>query len=189
MSEPQQTAPVFRVSGTINEAVGGTAWDPCDDSGLLVNSGEGFYFCLLRNVPAGQYEFKVSQDGGWDMSWGAHGECYPGCPNISVTLTQQSHVGVTFDKITHEVLVDVVVPPPPGTPQHVRDRLAKEKRERQNTWATEQLRLRTLKLEQSRLVRHTTPKAKQHTRCIFITLHRTLLQLHHCVFCYVCLGC
>lgn len=49
----------YRVAGTLLEAVGGTAWDPADDRGLLLPSGEGFVFGLLQRIPPGVYEFKV----------------------------------------------------------------------------------------------------------------------------------
>jgi hypothetical protein len=53
------------VAGTLLEAVGGTAWDPADDRGLLLPSGEGFVFGLLQRIPPGVYEFKVASEKPW----------------------------------------------------------------------------------------------------------------------------
>jgi hypothetical protein len=54
---------VFRVAGTIVAAVGGNAWDPTCDLGLLTATDSesfGFRSCIFKNVAPGQYEFKVA---------------------------------------------------------------------------------------------------------------------------------
>ncbi len=58
----------YRVAGTLIGAVGGSAWDPTCDVGLLRATLRPNMLSLrLRNVPAGSYEYKVELgDGsGW----------------------------------------------------------------------------------------------------------------------------
>ncbi len=85
---------VYTVAGV--EALCGSPWSPGDLSNAMTRTADGLYEKVYPNVPAGFYEFKVT-DGTWDNSWGLNGE------NYTFTLDTESHVTITFNADTQEV--------------------------------------------------------------------------------------
>ena len=84
----------------------GNAW-ACDDAAnKMTLDTDGLYKKTYENVPAGTYEFKVT-DGTWDNCWPSQ--------NYVLTTTEEQNVTITFNADTTEVnvvLSDVVVEVP-----------------------------------------------------------------------------
>ncbi len=76
----------------------GTDWDPSNTANKMSRNADGLYEKVYENVPAGTYEFKVT-DGTWNNSWGN------GTGNYSFTLTEESKVTILFDEITKAIEV------------------------------------------------------------------------------------
>ncbi len=68
----------------------GSEWDPTDTNNQMELQADGTYQKVYPEVPAGTYEFKVT-DGSWDNSWG-NGEA-----NYIVTVYAVDDVTITFD--------------------------------------------------------------------------------------------
>eukprot|EP00052_Salpingoeca_macrocollata_P012801 m.99949 g.99949 ORF g.99949 m.99949 type:complete len:296 (-) comp18639_c0_seq2:41-928(-) len=99
----------YRVSGSLLTPLGGTAWDAACDIGLLKPSVKPNILTLkLSNLPAGQYEFKVSVNGSWDTSYGQDGQSHPGAPNIALGVPETSDVLVFFDAVTHRTDIEMI---------------------------------------------------------------------------------
>ena len=85
----------------------GVAWDPGHAANKMTLASDGLYKKTFEKVPAGTYEFKIT-DGTWDNSWGSNG----GWENFSFTTTEEKNVTITFNADTKQpgvVLSDVVV--------------------------------------------------------------------------------
>ena len=61
---------VYTVAGF--DTLCGTAWNPGDMNNQMTLNEEGLYEKYYMGVPAGTYEFKVT-DGTWNKSWGMNG--------------------------------------------------------------------------------------------------------------------
>ena len=59
--------PPYYVAG--NDRLCGSHWDACDSANEMEYIGNGYYCKVYENVPAGIYEFKVT-DGSWENTWG-----------------------------------------------------------------------------------------------------------------------
>ena len=82
----------------------GAGWDPGHPDNKMTLDSDGLYKKTYEAVPAGTYEFKVT-DGTWDNSWGSNGN------NYSFTTTEEKNVTITFNAETKEVgvvLSDVI---------------------------------------------------------------------------------
>ncbi len=66
----------------------------------MVKNADGLFEKVYSNVPAGSYEFKVT-DGTWNNSWGSNGG------NYAFTLEGESHVTVLFNEETKEITLNV----------------------------------------------------------------------------------
>lgn len=51
----------------------GKVWDPANPNGLMTEVSDGVYEITYKNVPVGNYEFKVTKNGSWDNAWGQGG--------------------------------------------------------------------------------------------------------------------
>lgn len=93
----QQEGRVAGLPGNYQAAVGcATDWDPACEVTLMEAQGEGI-FTLTLTIPAGDWEYKVAMDGGWD-------ESYPeGMNNITLSLSEETEVTFTYDDNTHTV--------------------------------------------------------------------------------------
>ncbi|MCB9135823.1 MAG: extracellular solute-binding protein [Anaerolineales bacterium] len=93
-------APVEMVNipGTLQSALGCAGdWDPTCAATALT-PGDGGTWTGTFNVPAGEYEFKIALNGGWDLNYGVDG--VPFGDNIPLSLAADSTVTITFDLAT-----------------------------------------------------------------------------------------
>lgn len=51
----------------------GKVWDPANPNGLMTEISDGVYEITYKNVPVGNYEFKITKNGSWDNAWGQGG--------------------------------------------------------------------------------------------------------------------
>ena len=92
----------FKSFGVIGSLIG--TWD--SDVDMVDKKGNGIFSAVLPGVEAGSYEFKVRANDDWEFAWttfnqeeneGAGSTCYPGAPNIPITLDAKSNVLVQID--------------------------------------------------------------------------------------------
>ena len=79
-------------------ALCGSEWNPGDPANQMTLDTDGLYKKSYQNVPAGSYEFKVT-DGTWSNCWGKDGN------NFTFTLTEQANIVITFNHVTKEIQV------------------------------------------------------------------------------------
>ena len=94
-------------AGSFQDEIGCPAdWQPdCLNSFLSDADGDGVYSFINTDIPAGDYEFKVTLDEGWATS-------YPGS-NVAFTVPQNGdQVTITWDSATTDVSVDVTTAGP-----------------------------------------------------------------------------
>ncbi len=88
-TEPEVVEPTYYVAGV--SALCGSEWNCADPNNQMTYIAEsGLYEMFYENVPAGSYEFKVT-NGTWDVSWGN------GSDNYVFTLDAVSNVTITFN--------------------------------------------------------------------------------------------
>jgi pullulanase len=68
-----QTGKKVVLAGTIQEALGGKAWDPNGDITRMTEVSSGV-FEFVAAFPQGKYEYKVAVGGTWDENYGKNGE-------------------------------------------------------------------------------------------------------------------
>ncbi len=109
--EAYEAAKGYFVAGC--EALTGYNWAVNAPANVMSKNADGLYELVYENVPAGNYDFKVTP-GNWDQSWGANG----GNENYWITLEKASKVTILFNEetkiITHvaEEIADAPVEPP-----------------------------------------------------------------------------
>ena len=79
-------------------ALCGSEWNPGDLNNKLSLKENGLYEKTYFSVPAGSYEFKVT-DGTWSNSWGDNGN------NYAFATTVESNVTITFNPESKEITV------------------------------------------------------------------------------------
>ena len=103
LGEPEVTEPVaatYIVAGI--DLLCGTYWDPTDVSNQMFDEdGDGIYTITYVDVPAGEYEFKVT-NGSWDESWGGDGPD----GNCLLKLDATSTVTISFNTADYTISVD-----------------------------------------------------------------------------------
>ncbi len=72
-------------------------WDPACTTTQLTFLGGGIYEATFT-LPAGDYEYKVALNGGWDVNYGA--ACARDGANIPLSLAEETAVTFTFDQNT-----------------------------------------------------------------------------------------
>ena len=90
-----------------HQAAAGCAgdWDPaCDVTFMSDEDGDGVY-TLTITLPAGDYEYKVAMNGGWDENYGVDGEANGS--NIMLSLSEETEVTFTYDDSTN-IITDSV---------------------------------------------------------------------------------
>ena len=75
-------------------------WDPACEATLMTDNGDGTY-TLVVTVPAGEYEFKVALNGGWDVNYGVDGE--RDGANFALSLSEEAEVTFSFDSSTNVI--------------------------------------------------------------------------------------
>ena len=86
-AEEPQTDPVYRVTGNA-DFMG--HWDPANDVAIMEGIAPGVYYIDFEDVPPGEYELKITENGHWERSWGSDGG------NLGFALTEVGDVAVTF---------------------------------------------------------------------------------------------
>jgi maltose-binding protein MalE len=80
-------------------------WDPaCEVTFMSDEDGDGIY-TLTVTLPAGEYQYKVAMNGGWDENYGVDGAA--GGDNILLSLSAETEVTFTYDDSTH-IITDSV---------------------------------------------------------------------------------
>jgi arabinogalactan oligomer / maltooligosaccharide transport system substrate-binding protein len=80
-------------------------WDPaCLVTQLTDEDGDGVYTGTF-SLPAGEYEWKIALNGGWDENYGVDGE--PGGANVPLSLTEDADVTFEFDDNTKALTATV----------------------------------------------------------------------------------
>ena len=74
----------------------GSNWNECDSANKMSLNAEGLYEKTYEAVPAGTYEFKVT-NGTWDVCWGDNGN------NYKLVLEAEANVTITFNPETEEI--------------------------------------------------------------------------------------
>lgn len=89
---------VVTLPGTVNS----NGWDPAKESELLTYKGNGIYELTVKEMAAGNYEYKIAIDKSWDENYGAQGEEHGS--NIKLTVSELSDVTFTYNDISHLVV-------------------------------------------------------------------------------------
>lgn len=77
-------------------------WAADNESGMMMDLGNGSFQIVYNNVPAGDYELKVTKGGTWDENWGSNGS---DGDNVKFTVGEGQTVTVTFNSLTGEITV------------------------------------------------------------------------------------
>lgn len=98
----QSTETIVGLPGSHQDEAGCAAdWDPaCENTFMTDEDGDGVY-TLVLTLPAGDYEYKVALNGGWDENYGANGEA--GGANIVLALAEETEVTFNYDSSTNIV--------------------------------------------------------------------------------------
>ena len=83
------------------EGLCGTAWNPGDLSNAMVCVEDNLYELTYYSVPAGTYEFKVT-NGTWDQCWGDDGN------NYVIEVNVLSDVTIVFDAEMKDISVAII---------------------------------------------------------------------------------
>jgi maltose-binding protein MalE len=99
----QSTARIVGLPGSLQDEAGCPAdWDPaCENTFMSDEDGDGIY-TLVLTLPAGDYEYKVAMNGGWDENYGPNGEANS-ASNITLSLAEETEVTFTYDDSSHIV--------------------------------------------------------------------------------------
>jgi arabinogalactan oligomer / maltooligosaccharide transport system substrate-binding protein len=90
---------IVGVPGNLQDEAGCAAdWDPACENTLMTDQGDGI-FTLTVTLPAGDYEYKVAMNGGWDENYGVDGEANGA--NIMLSLGEETKVTFTYDDNTN----------------------------------------------------------------------------------------
>ncbi|MBD5464819.1 MAG: glycosidase [Lachnospiraceae bacterium] len=81
--------------GTVNA----NGWDPAKESEKLTYKGNGIYEITVKNMAAGNYQYKIAIDGSWAENYGAQGE--KDGANMNLTVSELSDVTFTYNDISH----------------------------------------------------------------------------------------
>ncbi|QPC81522.1 extracellular solute-binding protein [Phototrophicus methaneseepsis] len=94
------------IAGSLQDEAGCDGeWDPaCLSTQLMDEDGDGIYEATF-SLPAGDYEYKVAMNGGWDENYGADGVADGS--NLTLSLAEDTDVTFTYDDSTH-VITDSV---------------------------------------------------------------------------------
>lgn len=93
--KPLFTGRVVSLPGTVNN----NGWNPARESELLTYKGNGLYELTVKNMAAGNYEYKVAIDKSWDENYGVQGEEHG--TNMKVTVSEPSDVTFKYNDISH----------------------------------------------------------------------------------------
>lgn len=73
----------------------GIEWDPKAEINKMIYNSDGSYSITVSNIPAGNYEFKITSNGTWEPAFGYYGLISPGSANQKITIDEDNST-VTF---------------------------------------------------------------------------------------------
>lgn len=76
-------------------------WAADNEAGVMMDLGNGSYQITYSDVPAGDYELKVTKGGSWDENWGSNGE------NVKFTVGEGQSVTITFNAETGTITISL----------------------------------------------------------------------------------
>lgn len=95
-----------------NTALTGFDWNPNQTANIMTLGEDGLYTKVYENVAAGKHEFKVVQDGDWNLCWGDPANTAGG-NNYVIDVVGGSKVTITFNPANKEVKCTVEAPETP----------------------------------------------------------------------------
>lgn len=95
--EPPVTFDAYYVAGSA-ALCNGKEWDPAAAENAMVKGDDGIWSITYTNVPAGEYELKVTA-GSWDNNWGANGAANG--ENVKITVAEAGDVTIKFNPATN----------------------------------------------------------------------------------------
>lgn len=102
LTMPENIGRKVVLAGTIQGIDGSGTWDPASEKTKLNYDGNGNYSLTLKNVPAGNYEYKIAM-GSWDPeNYGANGVSFGG--NISLIVPVQDDVTFWYNDDSHNIV-------------------------------------------------------------------------------------
>ncbi|WP_231758589.1 pullulanase-type alpha-1,6-glucosidase [Microbulbifer elongatus] len=105
-ASPNSEVTSVNLPGTLQSAIGcGADWDPaCEASELSYDETNDLWLGTFT-LPAGNYEYKVALNGGWDENYGANGDAGGG--NIPLEIAAEREVQFIYDHETHWIADNV----------------------------------------------------------------------------------
>src|SRR5690606_19925211 len=106
------------IPGTIQSVLGCDGdWQPDCEATALTFDDEDQLWSATFDLPAGDYEYKVTLNGSWDVNYGLHAE--PNGANIPLSLAEDTSVRFIYDHNTHWVTdsVNSIIANVPGSYQ------------------------------------------------------------------------
>ena len=113
---PAHAATSVSLPGSFNSELGcGGDWDPSCPQADLVYDPITDRWTNTFTIPAGNWEYKVAIDDGWDENYGIGGVL--GGANIPLNLAEETHVFFSYDPVTHIVShsTDLLIVVAPGS--------------------------------------------------------------------------
>ncbi len=95
-----------------NATLTGFDWNPNQTANIMTLGEDGLYTKVYENVAAGKHEFKVVQDGDWNLCWGDPANTAGG-NNYVIDVVGGSKVTITFNPANKEVKCTVEAPETP----------------------------------------------------------------------------
>ena len=108
---PDEELPTYFDEGNHTLGIVGdfTKWGSEPDIVMSDPDGDGIYVGVVRNLTAGEYEFKVRSDSNWDDSWGEYIEAeeksFNSLTNCSVKVDEKADVFISLDTTGSDCLV------------------------------------------------------------------------------------
>jgi glycosidase len=101
-TKPENTGRKVVLAGTIQGIDGSGTWDPASDKTKLNYVGNGNYSLTIKDVPAGNYEYKIAM-GSWDPeNYGANGVAFGA--NINLIVPVQEDVTFWYNDDSHNIV-------------------------------------------------------------------------------------
>ena len=106
---------IYIVAGTAGLC--GSEWTAGDTANAMSKNADGTYSITFTGIAAGKHEFKVVQDGDWNLCWGDPANTAGG-NNYVIDVVGGSKVTITFNPANKEVKCTVE---PPHNKNHAHD--------------------------------------------------------------------
>ena len=90
------------LAGTIQGIDGSGTWDPASEKTKLNYDGNGNYSLTLKDIPAGNYEYKIAMGSWYPENYGANGVSFGG--NISLIVPVQEDVTFWYNDGSHNIV-------------------------------------------------------------------------------------